>query len=200
MRHDFFDEPERGGGVMGWAIRQLALWLVAGLVVYWLVANFGLIRPSGPEAKPQAQLQPQAADVASAERGTLGRPAPIVANSLSLRARADGHVVLDAEVNGVPVRFLVDTGATTVSLTPQDAIRAGVAGSLNYSITVSTANGLSKAAPVTLRDIRIGTLQVDDINAEVMQAQGGISLLGQTFLNRLQSYRMKDGVLTLSWQ
>jgi aspartyl protease family protein len=183
MRNDFFYEPERGGGVVGWAVRQLVLWLVGGLAVYWLVTSYALVRPSsGPAAEPQAQLQPQsqvpAADLAPAERAALGRPAPIVSNALSLA---------------------FDTGASMVSLTQADAARAGVAGNLNYTLSFGTANGRGLGAPVTLREIRIGQLVVQDVNAVVMQNLN-VSLLGQTFLKRLDSYQMKDSVLTLTWQ
>jgi aspartyl protease family protein len=200
MRHDLL-EPERGTGLMGWAVRQLLLWLGGGFAVYWLFTNYGLLRPSTtPAVKPQAEAAQPAASPQSTPLPVLGRAVQPATYSLALRARADGHVVVNGMVNGAPVRFLVDTGATTVALTPADAIRAGVAGSLNYSITVATANGLSKAAPVMLRDIRIGALQIDDISAQVMEAPGGISLLGQSFLSRLKSYQMHDGVLTMTWQ
>jgi aspartyl protease family protein len=203
MRNDFFYEPERGGGVVGWAVRQLVLWLVGGLAVYWLVTSYGLVRPSsGPAAEPQAQLQPQsqvpAADLAPAERAALGRPAPIVSNALSLRARADGYVYVKADVNGTPMTMAFDTGASMVSLTQADAARAGVAGNLNYTLSFGTANGRGLGAPVTLREIRIGQLVVQDVNAVVMQNLN-TTLLGQTFLNRLESYQMRQGVLTLSW-
>lgn len=205
MRDDFL-EPERGNSIAGWAARQLALWAIAVVVAYELASSYGLLPSLDPKAPllrsqtaaQQASTHP--ADDPDAERAPLGRPVAPVVNSLALRARDDGHVVVTAYVNDVPVRFLVDTGATTVSLTPQDAERAGVAGALNYSVAVSTANGISRAAPVMLRGIRISTLEVDDVNAQVMQAPGGISLLGQSFLNRLRSYQMSDGVLTLTWQ
>ena len=203
MREDFLG-PERGSGVVGWAVRQLALWLIAVVVVYEVASSYGLL-PSRDQRPPLLRTQATrqadtAADEQEADRAPLGRPVAPVVNSLALRARNDGHVVVTAFVNDVPVRFLVDTGATSVALTPQDAARAGVAGGLNYSLTVSTANGLSRAAPVTLRGIRISTLEVNDVDAQVMQASGGISLLGQSFLNRLRSYQMRDGVLTLTWQ
>jgi aspartyl protease family protein len=117
-----------------------------------------------------------------------------------LRARPDGHVLVNVFVNGVQIPFIVDTGATLVSLTQADAQRVGVAGGLSYTITMATANGTAKAAPVTLQEVRIGELEVADVHASVMQAPGGISLLGQSFLNRLQSYEMRDGLLTLTWQ
>jgi clan AA aspartic protease (TIGR02281 family) len=202
MRDDFL-EPERGGGMVGWAIRQLVIWLVGGLAVYWLVANFAMLRPPAAAVAPQAataRVESPPADSPPAETPVLGRAAPAVLNTLALRARPDGHVVVNASVNGATIRFLVDTGATSVALTPADALRAGVAGSLSYSKATSTANGVAKAAPVMLQQIRIGQLEVDNVDGMVMQAEGGISLLGQTFLSRLRSYTMHDGVLTLTWQ
>ena len=187
-----FLEPERSSGVIGWAANQLALWLAGGCVVYFLLANHLLFRGSADTGAPVASARLVAAPHAA------GQPA-YVTNSLTLAARADGHVLATAEVNGVPVRFVVDTGATWVSLSDDDAARAGVAGGLDYSTAMTTANGVVKGAPVTLRSVRIDQLEVDDVAAMVMPGQQGISLLGQSFLSRLQSYEMRDGVLTLTW-
>ena len=62
----------------------------------------------------------------------------------------------------------------------------------------STANGVGHAAPVSLREVRIGQLAVDDVRATVLENLN-ISLLGQSFLTRLDSYEMRDGVLTLNY-
>jgi aspartyl protease family protein len=202
MRDDFF-EPERGGGgVMGWALRQLALWLIGGLVVYAVVTNYALVRPSepGPAVKPQAQDAAPPETAPAVEKPTvLGRPVPVVSNSLTLRAQPDGYVYVTAAVNGLPMRMAFDTGASIVSLTQADAVRAGVAGSLNYTLGFGTANGRAVGAPVMLREIRIGQLVIEDVQAVVMPNLT-VSLLGQSFLSRLESFQMRGGVLTLSWQ
>jgi aspartyl protease family protein len=193
-----FLEPDRGSGLVGWAVKQVVLWLAGAFAVYMIVANLPQFRVLGPNAV----LRPVAAS-ANGPRGAASEPRQPVGsatNQLTLRARNDGHVLLNAEVNGVPIQFLIDTGATWVSLTREDAARAGVAGGLNYSVAMTTANGVAKAAPVTLRRVRIGELEVDDVSATVLQEQGGVSLLGQSFLNRLHSYEMRDGTLTLTWQ
>jgi aspartyl protease family protein len=205
-RNNQFSEPPRGGNsIVGWAVKQLVMWVVGGFVVYTVVVNHQLFRAAAPEPAP-----PSAAAVANAapadppaERQKLqplGQAAPLVTNSLTLRARPDGHVFLTAMVNGAQIPFIVDTGATWVSLTHADALKAGVAGALNYSITMNTANGIGKAAPVTLQQIRIGQLEVDDVEGTVIQGDGGISLLGQSFLKRLQGYEMRGDLLTLTWQ
>ena len=120
-------------------------------------------------------------------------------NALVFRANPQGHVVVEAAVNGVPVKFLVDTGATMVVLTLKDAAAAGLSGSdLVFSMRTSTANGVARAAPVRLRELRIDQLMVRDVAAAVVENLN-ISLLGQSFLTRLDGYEMRDGVLTLNY-
>jgi aspartyl protease family protein len=122
-----------------------------------------------------------------------------VPNSLVYHANRQGHVVLEGVVNGTPVRFLVDTGATVVALSMADATAAGFSRSnLVFNVRTSTANGIGRAAAVTLREVRIGQFSVYDVPAWVDENLA-VSLLGQSFLTRLDSYEMRDGVLTLNW-
>ena len=128
----------------------------------------------------------------------VAESAPAV-NTLVYPANEQGHVILDAAVNGAPMRLLVDTGASLVILTPVDARAAGIApGELVFNHHVSTANGSTRMAPVTLREIRIGQLSIYDVPASVLENLK-ISLLGMSFLSRLQSYEMREGKLTISW-
>jgi aspartyl protease family protein len=202
-RQNQFLEPERGGSSMiGWAVKQLAIWLVGGFVVYTVVVNHRLFSDGASDSAPHSAI----ANTNSAYPAERQRPQPsgqagsLVTNTLALRARADGHVFVTATVNGVEIPFIVDTGATLVSLTHADALKIGVAGSLNYTIPINVANGVTKGAPVMLREIRIGQLEVGDVEGMVIQGEGGISLLGQSFLKRLQGYEMRGDLLTLSWQ
>ena len=120
-------------------------------------------------------------------------------NTLVYPANEQGHIILEAAVNGASVRLLVDTGASLVTLTPADARAAGIArGELVFNHRVSTANGSAHMAPVTLREIRIGQLSLYDVPAAVSENLN-ISLLGMSFLSRLQSYEMREGKLTISW-
>lgn len=186
--------------MVGWAVKQLVIWSVAGFVLYTAVANQQLFRGAPPAAAPGAGARADDAPADPQRLEPLGQAAPLVTNTLALRARSDGHVFLSAAVNGAQVPFIVDTGATMVSLTHADALKAGVAGSLNYTIPINTANGVAKAAPVMLQQIRIGSLVVDNVEGMVVQGEGGISLLGQSFLKRLRGYEMRGNVLTLTWQ
>jgi aspartyl protease family protein len=120
-------------------------------------------------------------------------------NTIVYATNERGHVVLDAAVNGAPVRMLVDTGASLVTLTPVDARAAGInPATLAFNGRVQTANGTARMAPVTLREIRIGQLSIYDVHAAVLENLK-VSLLGMSFLNRLQGYEMRDGKLTISW-
>jgi aspartyl protease family protein len=200
-RHNQFLEPERGSGIVGWAVKQLVMWLIGGLVVYTLVVNFQLLKAPAPQAAPQSTAS-QSNGVPLDDQTVLkplGQAAPPVTNTLSLRAQPDGYAYVKAAVNGAEMVMAFDTGAQVVSLTQADAVKAGVAGNLNYSLSFSTANGRALGAPVMLREIRVGQLVIEDVRAVVMQNMR-ISLLGQTFLSRLHGYQMQDGVLTLTWQ
>ena len=175
--------------MLGWASKQLVLWVVAGLALYLLVANVGTVLTSPEAAKPET---PPSAPAPASGGG--------FSNSLTLRAGRDGHVYTAVNVNGVPVRMIVDTGATDVVLTLHDAAAAGFAvGQLAFTGRSSTANGVTRVAPVILRTIRIGQLEIADVRAAVVEHLE-VSLLGQAFLSRLESYQMRDGVLTLSWR
>ena len=173
--------------MIGWAVRQLVIWGALGVLVYAFVGH----RLSLPSNTPAA--------TASAPRGVEGAPNRQAPNSEVYRPDRRGHVVLDAVVNGSPVRFLVDTGATVVALTPGDAAAVGFSrGDLVFNVRTSTANGVGRAAAVKLRELRIGQFSAYDVPAVVMENLG-TSLLGQSFLSRLDSYEMRDGVLTLYW-
>jgi len=140
---------------------------------------------------------PAASAPADAQAGGAG--VKQVPNSMVYRANRQGHVVLSGAVNGTQVRFIVDTGATFVSLTLADARAAGFGpNDLDFNVRTSTANGVARAAAVTLRELRIGQFSAYDVPA-LVNDNLPVSLLGQSFLTRLDSYEMRDGVLTLNW-
>jgi len=201
-RNNQFLEPERGTGMVGWAVKQLMMWLIGGLVVYVVVVNHQFFTGRTPTTEPPAPITADNASADDARTGLLrplGQSVAPATYSLSLRARPDGYAYVTAAVNGAEMPMAFDTGASAVALTEGDAIKAGVAGNLNYSLSFATANGHGRGAPVMLREIRIGQLVIEDVPAVVMQNMQ-VSLLGQTFLHRLHSYQMEGGVLTLTWQ
>jgi aspartyl protease family protein len=124
---------------------------------------------------------------------------PQVVNRIAYRADALGHVVLTAMVNRAPIRFLVDTGASLVCLTPDDARAAGVkSDELVFNQIVQTGNGPAHAAIAVLREMRIEQLQVDNVQAAVIEKLPQ-SVIGMSFLSRLKGFEMQNGVLTMTW-
>jgi clan AA aspartic protease (TIGR02281 family) len=119
--------------------------------------------------------------------------------SMELKANGSGHFVTKASINGNDITVLVDTGATTVALSFEDAQVAGLRPSdLDYDVPVATANGIAKAARVTIDRIEVGSVKADDVDALVLP-EGALrgTLLGMTFLNRMRSFRVEDGMLYL---
>jgi aspartyl protease family protein len=118
---------------------------------------------------------------------------------ISFPADKGGHFRVEAAVNGVPVTFVVDTGATRVTLSPDDAARIGFTpDNLSFTGIASTANGMVRYAPVRLDSIAIGPVRIDDVAASVNGADLGQSLLGMSFLGRLSGYRVENGRLYLT--
>jgi aspartyl protease family protein len=100
----------------------------------------------------------------------------------------------------VPVDFLVDTGASHVVLSLEDARRLGFTPDhLRFTQKFQSANGTVRAAPVALRELRIGQLRLFDLEASVNGGPLPISLLGMSFLQRLSSYEVARGRLILRW-
>ena len=113
--------------------------------------------------------------------------------------RLDGHFTANVKVNGKPVSMIVDTGASTIVLTPEDARKAGIdIDGLTYRVPVITANGRTIAARVRLDKVAIGPLDRKKVDALVAQP-GALtqSLLGMSFLSRLRSYEFSGDFLTL---
>jgi aspartyl protease family protein len=115
-------------------------------------------------------------------------------------ARTDGgDFAINAQINGAPVAMVLDTGASSVVLTREDAKAAGLPIEvLNYTVNIDTANGRTRAAPVTLDRIAVGSLVERSVEALVAQpGQLRTSLLGMSFLNRLQSWEVRGDRLLL---
>jgi aspartyl protease family protein len=127
-----------------------------------------------------------------------GRAVETQAGTIILRAAEDQHFYVDATVDGTPLRLLVDTGASAVVLTREDASRIGLdLERLSYTVRTQTANGVGFGAPVRLREIRIRSIVVRDVPALVNRAPMPASLLGMSFLGRLSGYTVSNGTLTL---
>jgi aspartyl protease family protein len=118
---------------------------------------------------------------------------------IELRAGAHGHFHTAAEINGRSINLMVDTGASIVALTYEDAARAGITPrESEYTQQVSTANGIARVAPVMLDKIAIGDVVVRNVAAAIAEpGKLNTTLLGMSFLGRLNRVDMRAGRLIL---
>ncbi len=138
-----------------------------------------------------SELLPQGTQVET--EGPGGRAA------VRIRREAGGHFIARVRVNNTPISMIVDTGASAVVLRPEDAYRAGVeVEDLRYAIPVQTANGETYAARVRLDSVSVGGIYLRRVDALITRP-GTLhqSLLGMSFLRRLQSYEFRGDYLEL---
>ena len=138
----------------------------------------------------------------------VANPAPVEARfaevtphqirTASLRKEGDGHYWATARVNGAVVKFLVDTGATMISLTRHDARKIGVnTDKLVRSVDVRTAAGRVKAGTVYIEKIEIDGVVLEDVQAVVLEEGLEYSLLGMSFLNRLEGWDVTPNAIVI---
>ncbi|KGJ15406.1 TIGR02281 family clan AA aspartic protease [Paracoccus sanguinis] len=111
---------------------------------------------------------------------------------------SDGHFHLTAEINGAPVRFVVDTGASSLALSLRDAGRAGIdADRLAFAGQAQTANGIVPTATVRLESVRIGEIEDHGVTAMVIGGEIDRSLMGMDYLRRFARVGFEGGRLVL---
>lgn len=177
------------------AAGMFASWLVAGAILFTTFYYYDEIRPH-----VAAAFGVPVSDQRSAEQDPSASAGPVARGGIvELRAASDGHFQTTAYVNGRPVEVLVDTGATHVALSHDDAQRAGIFLSpSDFTHQAMTANGYTKVAPVTIARIEIQDIVVRNVQGSVHQ-RGGLqqTLLGMSFLHRLGRAEMRQGILIL---
>ena len=146
----------------GKTLRLAAAWAMIFLGVIALAGLWGDIRQA---VAPQARML---------EGGRIEVP-----------MGGDGHFHLTARVNGQPVRFVIDTGATTIALAEDDARRAGIGpDSLAFVGQARTANGMVQTATVMLDSLTIGEIAEYDVPAVILRSDLDLSLMGMSYLSR----------------
>ena len=176
-----------GAGVIGAhrnireMIKNLLIWIVMflGLATGWL-------------------YQDQARDMVLRVAGGLapGRPVTVSdenGQAVLIRKSMNGHFEAAGAVNGEPVSFLIDTGATSIALSHQDAVRIGFTDEdLDYSLVINTANGRARAAAVRLDSVTVGSVTRNGLRAMVAEPERlDQSLLGMNFISSLTSFEMR---------
>ncbi len=161
----------------GELVQQLAIW---ALIFVGTIAGFGLW------SEVSRSVLPQEATISAG-------------GAVSIPQSPDGHYHVTLKVQGVPVRFMVDTGASSVVLTPRDARRIGIdPATLAYLDVATTANGSVATAPVRLHDVRLGEIVTPVLRAQVNKAAMPSSLLGMSYLRQFAKIEIVNRHMVLT--
>jgi len=114
-----------------------------------------------------------------------------------VRLAPDGHFWVEAEVNGQPVRFLVDSGATVTSISADTAQRVGIQPQAGLPVVVSTANGLVNAQRGRAERLLVGNIERQNVAVHISEAFGDINVIGMNFLSSLRSWSVEGRTLIL---
>lgn len=181
--------------------------MVRNLLRFVLVAAFGVMLspvwlPYLVQAATWVADRPdrgRVPHVAASATASSGNSLEQRGRSTVLTADPRGHFLTDATVNGRSVGVMVDTGATSVALRAEDAASLGLRPMpADFTVPIATANGTTKAARVTLAEVRIGDVRVKGVEALVVPERTlGTNLLGMSFMRRLSKVEMAGGRLVL---
>lgn len=159
----------------GKKFKNLAIWLTIILVVALLYNNRFLFKNFVPY---------QAYDTGN--------------NELKITKSNDNHFYIAVNIDNKKILFLIDTGATTTTLTLNDAKKLGIdIDRLNFNVPLNTANGVSFGASTEVYNIKIGDFTIDSMWVIVSKDLDGKSLLGMNFLNKLNGYDIRQDKMTL---
>ncbi len=116
-------------------------------------------------------------------------PATTERQSVTLAADPRGHFITEGAINGNPVRFLVDTGATMIALSASEAVRLGIDYRKGQRGMSSTAGGMVPTYRVRFDSVRLGGIEISGVDGVVLEQGLDIALLGMSFLNRVEMKR-----------
>ncbi|HEY4958914.1 MAG TPA: retropepsin-like aspartic protease [Caldimonas sp.] len=181
---------------MGGSLGSNALLLIDGkprnVAVGATVEGVRLISVSGNEAVVDVKGKRVTLHLGDAQVNLGGRMSDGSGRQIVLSAESGGHFFSSGNINGKTVRFLVDTGATNVSMSQDDADRIGLDYKNGQRGMSRTANGVVPVYRTTLTSVRVGDVVVYNVDATIVPGQIGHVLLGNSFLTRFQMRREND--------
>jgi len=158
-------------------VQQAVIW---GLIIMGLVAVYGLWNKMEPRLPSSGSIIEDTGEIV-------------------LPRGPGGHFYMTLEVNGAPIRFLVDTGATDIVLSTQDAEMAGIdTADLPFFGKAQTANGTVSTAMVRLDRVAFGPMVEERVSAKISAGEMPGSLLGMSYLNRFKSISISGNEMTLT--
>ena len=167
-------------------MRQILFFAIAAMVIAGVMPHvMGAVGKA-----PETQAQP-------VKSAAAAQPANY--RTFTVRGDARGHFQVEGSVDGRRLDFVVDTGASVIALRERDASRLGIHPiPRDYTASVSTANGVIRAAPVQLNSVEVGGIRVHGVRAMVLPDQAlSENLLGMSFLSRVRRFEVANGRLVM---
>lgn len=128
---------------------------------------------------------------------TRGGVEEVGTGEIRIRQAPDGHFWVTAEVNGTPVRFLVDSGATTTSISRDTAEQVGIEPSSGIQAMVRTANGIVRVDRGRAESIKVGPIERSDVAVHISDAFGDMNVIGMNYLSTLSGWSVEGRTLVL---
>jgi aspartyl protease family protein len=116
---------------------------------------------------------------------------------IRIRRAEDGHFWVNGELNGEPVRFLVDSGATVTTISADTAARVGIAADGGFGVAVDTANGTTMVDRGRAGRVRIGPIQRSGLGVHIARGDGETNVIGMNFLSTLSAWGVEGSTLRL---
>lgn len=174
------------------AARRLPLGYVAKAAFAWIAIFAALFAIFSFRFEFKAVWERVKADIS----GTAGQS--VSGEEITIRRQDDGHYWLQVDVNGKPVRFMIDSGATTTAVNGNTARETGIEVDTDgYPVFLSTANGRVTAQRGIIQSLKIGTDEIGQHNVVVSESFGDTNVLGMNFLDSMQSWKVEANVMTL---
>jgi aspartyl protease family protein len=174
------------------AARRLPLGYVAKAAFAWIAIFATLFAIFSFRFEFKAVWERVKADIS----GTAGQS--VSGEEITIRRQDDGHYWLQVDVNGKPVRFMIDSGATTTAVNANTALETGIEVDANgYPVFLNTANGSVAAQRSVILSLKIGSRELGQHDVVVSESFGDTNVLGMNFLDSMQSWRVEGNVMTL---
>ncbi len=171
------------------AARRLPMARTAKLALAWVAIFAG--------AYTLTLFRGEAAQLWSRVKLDMGIQPMISGGVVRIAARDDGHFYVSGSINGHPVEFLIDSGATTTAISSTVAAASGVSDDGMPPIPTSTANGMTMVRTARIERLEIGGIVQENARVTIGDSLGNTSLLGMSFLSQLQSWHVESGTLVL---
>jgi aspartyl protease family protein len=174
------------------AARRLPLGYIAKAAFAWIAIFAALFAIFSFRFEFKAVWERVKADIS----GTAGQS--VRGEDITIRRQDDGHYWLQLDVNGRPVRFMIDSGATTTAVNGNTARETGIeVDTTGYPVFLNTANGRVTAQRGVILSLKIGSRELGQHDVVVSESFGDTNVLGMNFLDSMQSWKVEADVMTL---